>query len=336
MSNVHKSFLVALSLATASLFPAPASALPYSDLYVFGDSLSDSGNAAFYIDHATPIPGTRTPVPLTEPLVPDYPYASGRLSNGPVWAEYLAGSLGLSAQPSLSRGTNYAFAGSRTVTTSPGIPSLLDQVGSFLGSRSAKAPSNALYVVESGSNDAQDVFATVLAGGDPRAGIQSFAQGVAASLKALSAAGGDHFLLWTVPDIGKTPAFTAQASKNPGLPQLASSVAAMMNDALKLALSGLSAQITDGIRVFDAYSAIDALVGNPGAFGFANATDACAMSADCIAHPEGHFFWDGIHPTTAGHAAIARLALAEIPEPSTLLLLALGLMAFSVSRRRAA
>ena len=65
---------------TASNNSAPPSA--FDELVVFGDSLSDTGNA-------------------------------GRFSNGPVWVEGVANGLGLSVRPSESGGTNYAIGGAR-------------------------------------------------------------------------------------------------------------------------------------------------------------------------------------------------------------------------------
>ena len=66
----------------------------YSSLFIFGDSLSDTGNNAFVFDlvgesQGIP-PGTlRTPVPTANnSFIPDFPYATsvgGRYSNGPVW-----------------------------------------------------------------------------------------------------------------------------------------------------------------------------------------------------------------------------------------------------------
>jgi phospholipase/lecithinase/hemolysin len=47
-----------------------------------------------------------------------------------------------------------------------------------------------------------------------------------------------------------------------------------------------------------------------------------------------HVFWDSLHPTEAGHALIARAALALIPEPGSVLLLVGGLLGLAAVRRR--
>ena len=54
----------------------------FDHMVVFGDSLSDTGNA-------------------------------GRFSNGPVWVEQLAASLNVALEPSLMGGTNFAIGGAK-------------------------------------------------------------------------------------------------------------------------------------------------------------------------------------------------------------------------------
>ena len=86
----------------------------YSGLYIFGDSLSDSGNNAVVL-----VPNV-TPVPISgNSFIPTYPYASGRYTNGQTWAQILASALGLNASPSLLGGTDYAFGGAQTGPATP-------------------------------------------------------------------------------------------------------------------------------------------------------------------------------------------------------------------------
>lgn len=87
-SRIHRLLPLLLACLIATL-PGAALAGPYTGLVVFGESLSDSGNNAFVFDNVLgpPLPaGTlRTPVPIPSPsFIPDFPYASGRYSNGPV------------------------------------------------------------------------------------------------------------------------------------------------------------------------------------------------------------------------------------------------------------
>lgn len=327
----------ALRVATAAFLLqfGSAWAAAYSNIFVFGDSLADSGNNAYFFDNYTPYSGMRTPTPLSEPLIPTLPYASNRYSNGPVWTEYFAAALGLSAQAALTGGTNFAFAGARTGPAGSSFPySMTDQVGMFLTGTGGFAPSSALYVVEGGGNDARDVLLAAGGGADPMPLIADYAGSMANIIRALALAGGDQFLVWNVPDIGKIPYMLAVDALYPGTSAYASMLAAAMNMALASALSTLDADILDGIHLFDAYKMMDDVAANPGAFGFVDASTPCAMSPACISNPSAYFFWDGIHPTTAGHALMARLSVAEIPEPQTLLLLALALIALAAFRRR--
>jgi len=337
--NLRK-LLAAVSLASVSLLSGSAWA-SYTGLYVFGDSLADSGNNYLALG------GQTTSVPITNPndLIPTYPYANaGTYSNGPVWTQYLANSLGLALTPSLAGGTNYAFGGARTgpgvtpPSLTPFPPSMITQVNMAFGAAGAIAPSTALYVVEGGGNDARDVLLAALGGGLQAAAplIGAYATNVASILATLSSKGADQFLVWNVPDIGKIPAIAGQGAQ---ASNTASFLVALMNQALVQALSLLPADVTDGVHLFDAYGVFNDVVGNPGAYGFTDVSDPCAFffySQTCYGNPSGYLFWDGIHPTTQGYQLLARLALAEIPEPETLLLLAIGMIGIVVTRRKAA
>jgi outer membrane lipase/esterase len=86
----------------------------YSGLYIFGDSLSDSGN------NAVVLAPNVTPVPIAgNSFIPTYPYASGRYTNGQTWAQTLASALGVNANPSLLGGADYAFGGAQTGPATP-------------------------------------------------------------------------------------------------------------------------------------------------------------------------------------------------------------------------
>src|SRR3954464_8627037 len=93
-------FVLRLVLATG----IAAFAEPFSNLVVFGDSLSDIGNIA-------QAPLINTPGPY---------YWNGRFSNGPVYAESLTTGLGLPAlkRSTSSGGNDYAYGGAKTTGTS--------------------------------------------------------------------------------------------------------------------------------------------------------------------------------------------------------------------------
>lgn len=129
-----------------SSFISPVFAASYSDLFVFGDSLSDTGNLSI----------------ATDGLYPGSNYAPGRFTDGsnttpattsPVglWVEQLAAKLGVAdSQPFLAGGTNYAIASAQT--GSNGLEGITDQVNYFLAAHLSGASSTALYAIWGGSN----------------------------------------------------------------------------------------------------------------------------------------------------------------------------------------
>ncbi len=93
--------LAALLSAALPITAARAGVPSLSNLFVFGDSLSDSGNAG----------------PLTGGAYTPAPYVGNRVSNGPVAVEYLWQTFNpgnTDFKPSLKGGTNYSIIGATT------------------------------------------------------------------------------------------------------------------------------------------------------------------------------------------------------------------------------
>ena len=307
-----------------------ANAAAYDGLYVFGDSLSDSGNNALVI-------GTDPGQVITgNSYIPTFPYASGQYSNGDVWARTFASAIGLAAYgaPSLAGGGDYAYGGARTrVDGSAGgfPPSVKSQVTSFLGAVGGVASGDSLYVVASGGNDARDALEAISVGAPIGATLVKTALSYAIAthriVDRLQAAGAEHIIVWNVPDLGLAPAVTAEGGLATTLGHVVSS---FMNVALGKALAG-----EVGVQIFDTYGLLNAVVADPAAYGLTNVTDACGnVAAGC--DPLTSLFWDGIHPTSAGHALLAGQMLAiAVPEPETFALMLGGLALVVVRARRA-
>lgn len=312
--NCLSRFVIAVILTGLT---ASVSARNFSGLYVFGDSLSDSGNIALII-------GSDSNQIITDNgYIPNSPYASGQFTDGDVWATTFASAIGLSpfAQPVLAGGGNFAFGGARTSTDGLNLPpSLVTQGAVFLGSTGGIAPHDALYVLQGGGNDARDALLAIASGADPQSVIEAtatlYAQSIGSLVDQLQTAGAERVVVWNVPNIGLLPAITQQGSQASFLGE---QVALAMNGALSNRLSEET-----GVTIFDDFNLVTQAVMNPTAAGLMNATDACGAIAAC--DPSTYLFWDGLHPTSAGHALLAQHMIQAIPEPSTYLLLISGLL----------
>jgi phospholipase/lecithinase/hemolysin len=317
--------LVACLAAISSITPAKAGS--FTSIFAFGDSLSDAGNVFIATGGAIPAP----------------PYVGGHFSNGPTWVEDLSQSLGLGTlTPSLAGGTDFAFGGAVTGPAVPGatptaIPTITQQVGLFNTATLGHAPSSALYTVWIGSNDVFQALADVGGGLSPataKTDLANAAQTAAAAINTLASEGAKTFIVPLVPDLGKTPT----ANGNPITALAATALSAAYDTALVTDVSALAA--SDGITVhfLDTFSLIDNVVADPTAFGYTDVTDPCYTGpftggGSACSDPNSFLFWDLQHPTEPGHQAIAALALAEIPAPSTLsTLMVAGL--FLLMRRR--
>jgi outer membrane lipase/esterase len=330
--------LSAVAIAATALL-CTSQALAYSNVFIFGDSLSDSGNNGIVAGFPTGVPQTIT----SDFYIPSLPYTpAGTYSNGPVWATSFASGLGLSAAPSLAGGTNFAFGGARVAVNGndtpalPGFPfSLNAQVGQFLGATGGVAPSSSLYVIAGGGNDARAALTSL--GPAPTLpqiistislASSQFATNVGNLVDTLQAAGAQHIVVWNAPNLGAAPAVAGQ-----GLSAvfLGTALASSMNDALNYRLS-----FETGVTTFDLFGLVGQVVANPGFYGLSNVTNACVTGV-CM-NPSSYLFWDGIHPTAAGHELIATAMLAAplpIPEPATILLMAFGVAGLLAWRRRA-
>lgn len=320
---------ICAAVLCASLFSSAAHAA-YSSVFVFGDSLSDNGNAFIAAG------GETETTPYTD-LIPDRAYASGRLSNGPVWVD-LIGTGATPIKPSFDFGTNFAFGGARTgVLTGvvpDGIPTLQTQVDTLLSFFPA-LPSDALYVVWAGGNDARDAVLS---------GSQAAAQTIMADsvgnigeiVSSLAAAGATQFLVPNMPDLSRTPAVAAQgALAQAGMKTLVE----QYNAGLAGLLATLDASPAIDILTLDIYALITTVLDHPGDFGFTNITQPCHFEngATGCTNPDEFFFWDGLHPTTAAHALIAGAITATVvPVPAALPLMVSALLVPAFMRRRAA
>jgi outer membrane lipase/esterase len=203
------------------------------------------------------------------------------------------------------------------------------QTALFLSQHGPMIPSDALYIVEGGGENAQAALDAAGGCGSNLACIngiiQSTTAGYVGDIKTiateLEAAGAKNIVVWNVPNIGVTPAVLAEGS---AASMLGATIASVMNNALSTAIG-----MDSDIKLFDASSLLNQVIADPGAFDLSNVTDACAQFTDC--DPSKFLFWDGIHPTSAAEIIISDVIEAlVVPEPSTLALLIAALLGFGL------
>jgi len=294
--------LAALTLAAVSTASA-AGAQSYNRLVVFGDSLSDNGNLYAVTAGTTP----------TSP-----PYYQGRFSNGPVFTELLGFNAGRYAAGAPVTGSiNYAFGGART-DSAASPPGMRNQLLAYTGAGGTFGAGDLVSILGGANNIFQGIQAfQIAAAGNPAiaanpTGYMAPISTAAASdinfiVNSVATAGAGTILVTNLPRLGTTPQF----NQGPGLPAkpLADYAGTTFNTALQAGLMTVAAnQPNSNIILMDLYKVSDTLSGSPERFGLTNAKDACFNGVTVCAAPDTYLYWDGVHPTAAGHRLIARLA----------------------------
>jgi phospholipase/lecithinase/hemolysin len=175
------------------------------------------------------------------------------------------------------------------------------------------ASPQSLYVIEMGSNDIRDAFQIYAIGGDGGPILIQALGSIALNIQRLYAAGARDFLVWVTPNVALTPAIRS-------LPPAAQGLATFVTQAFNDNLTNLLAQLSAGLpgisfRRLDANQILNAIVADPSAFGLDSVTTPCLTPNNApftCTHPEQFLFWDGIHPTKAGHAILAAAAAAVL------------------------
>ncbi|MCU5772328.1 autotransporter domain-containing protein [Erwiniaceae bacterium BAC15a-03b] len=193
-------------LLTAWLLTLTLQAHAWDQLYVFGDSLSDSGNNGRYTwDGAT----------------------------HPLYDDILAEKINQTLRPSDDGGTNYAAGNAVAVAALNPADNTQQQVDNYLNATGGRADGNGLYIHWVGGND---LAAAALNPGSATEIVNNSAFAAASQVQTLVAAGASTVIVPTVPNVGATPALLQQVISVGLLP--------VADTALALAFQSLNSQST--------------------------------------------------------------------------------------------
>ncbi len=268
---------------------------------VFGDSLSDTGNAAL----------------ATGNLVPGSPL--GRFSNGKDWVDILYGPT----TPGLFTGqtagnVDYALGGALTaavagignvgVLSNPAFPniSIQAEIAQFAlngGTFGAKDT----VTLWGGANNSFLFFGVTPPANVNPATIGASAVGAAtneignAATLVGPALGAKTLIVLNLPDLGSTPSAIASGAS---AVSAASFYSTAFNSALATGLGSLAAS-APGVNIIQADIAalFKVVIGQASTFGFTNTTGFCGFNGGAAC--KGFVFADSVHPTEAAYALVA-------------------------------
>jgi phospholipase/lecithinase/hemolysin len=277
-----------------------------SELYVFGDFLTDTGNTFRATEEAY------------GQGFPPSPFFEGRYSNGPLWVEDLASELGVEYNPE----TNFSSIGSTTGLNNVGnpsepndgveqlgLPGVLGQVNNFVA-ENLTVDSNGLYVISGGSYDLALPGTT-----DSTEAVNN----IVTAVEELAIAGAQNILVSNIPNPSQTPG----GRINPDAAAL-SGLAQEFNANLANALDELDRTLSPDVNLIslDLNAQIDRLVNNPEQFGVTNVTDPYVVTSppgstnyvptNPGANPDDYAFFGIFQPSATTQDLFAETALSAI------------------------
>jgi phospholipase/lecithinase/hemolysin len=270
------------ALVRLGLLLAATPGYAYSALYVFGDSLSDTG---------------RNPPPAGTN------YFEGRYSNGPLWVEYLSAQLGIP----YSASNNFAVSGSTTA----------DLAAQLAGLRGATNLPTALCTVVSGGNDFIANTSTGLVSATQWAILlTNMVDNLTNAIGALYTNGARHILVGNLPNLAQTPIFMQDDLGS--YSNLVAAQVAAFNLRLASAVTNEMGRYP-GLRLYlqDNYANLNRALSAPTTYGFTVLTKGAledpSLPDKSFDGPGANYvFWDSLHPTTKLNALTAAAAFAAV------------------------
>jgi phospholipase/lecithinase/hemolysin/cyclophilin family peptidyl-prolyl cis-trans isomerase len=257
-------------------FSDPDAVNPYKNLVIFGDSLSDTGNAYKASGNTFPAP----------------PYYQGRLSNGLIWADYFAPDLQFTDQSI----QNYAFLGANTgisnTFASITVPGLLTQIQQFKTLNANSIGKDGLYIIWAGANDFLNLTT------DPTQAVTNAVTNISSAIATLAGLGAKKIVVGNLTDLGATPAsITNNNVAN------ARAISIGFNTALTQALNNLEPALNIDLSLVDIFGLSTAVQANPANYKFTNITQPLITVTNPV-DPNQYAFWDDVHPTTRLHQLV--------------------------------
>ncbi len=273
--------------------------IQFSNLFAFGDSLTDTGNVS-------EAPATNR-------------NADGSAS---IWINDLGNDLGINVTPSSKGGNNYAEYGSVTGTLPFGVVGSHPiteqlQIQQYLTSTGGTANPNALYTVWSGGNDLVDGLFKGLSEDDMLILSQASIGNTLGNVMTLSNAGAKYIIVANIPDFSRTPLAQFLFGNDP---QKLEKISELVQGYDTQLLASLDATGKDIIQV-DSAGAFAAIQDNFAKFGFVGAeSETCNfLSMVKCGSPDPNqdiFFSDGFHPSQATHKIMADYVLSILEGPA--------------------
>jgi phospholipase/lecithinase/hemolysin len=249
-------------------------------------------------------------------------------------------------------GTNYAWGGALAGGPGDLIPNAPAQVGAYLNTATpgSVAPGT-LYTFWFGGNDLLNAAqapgatpASIAAAG--QAALTASTASINGLLTGTAGVSGRAVLWWDMAPVDLTPAGLALAAP---LRQALSQATLDFRTGQLLAAGQLAATHNVLLVTPSSRALFDAVLANPASFGVSNTTDPIllntaftqpgpfvpTLNVPLMTNPDTYAFWDDLHPTARMHALIGQAAIAAIPTPGGVMILA-PLAVFGARRRRAA
>ena len=320
--------------------------MAYTGVFVFGDSLVDSGNALKLAKWYDGLPLTDLPegAPTAE-----LGYFQGRFSNGFTYADLLSNKaiglvsapvfpyhyedpiFGLPIDPFASdpsgHNLNFAYGGAQIRQGDEVVPDLDGQTDAFKDAVDNHADPTALYLVTMGGNDVRNLAKS---GSDPvgvadaHAALDNAADKMLHELEQIVDIGARNILITGLPDVGLIPKYDSNGNNVLDGAEIARSAAAtdyshyldtLIRTVVVPALQARGAHVTY-VPLMDYTDASGAVVtGGLNAIlpelAALHGMTAAELSGNMLEH-RGLVFFDDVHPTAQVHALVAAYSNARL------------------------